>query len=157
MRAQLGLQRTRRVLLAALVVSGLFFAVTDTPAEALGTWHSLAVSPRASGYAVEGSARATFRCNDVTGQFQFRLRNVQVFLWDGTTRFPSLAVDFRLEQDSFGPNRHVLALGRATLSQNVGKATSNGLFSASVNGVMANPAQNCNATSTFFVTNSDEP
>ncbi len=76
--------------LTALALSGALIVAVMTmgngPAAALGShWHHLVRPVANHSTAVEGAANMYFSCNDLTGAYKLKVRNVQVIQDDGVT------------------------------------------------------------------------
>ena len=116
-------------------------ASSHDAAGTLGTIHRLAISPLSEGRAIEGAARVTFSCNDITGYYKLAFTGVQPIHWDRVTRWGSLIV-FGTVENLAGD--HDSVLDRFTLVQN----DRNGLFDGSVRGYLA-AAADCGTGARF--------
>jgi hypothetical protein len=131
--------RLATVALATCLALGTVVTSGSSPAGAVGTIHRLSTSVRSSGNAVEGSARVSFSCNDVTLAYKLKLTNVQVIEADGFTSWADYDVVFLLWYPLFRS---------ASLVQN----TTNGLFGSTQTGVL-DLAKECETGTRFIMTN----
>lgn len=117
------------IALSAGLLAGAMTTVSSSSAGAIGITHKLAVSPRNTGTAVEGSARMAFTCNDVTGAAVLSVTNVQVIQSDGDTPWSSKSVTLVV-----GP---VAGFGDFNESWDLTQNQTNGLFQLKVKFNMA--------------------
>ena len=92
-----------------------------------------------SSTAVEGAAKVSFTCDDVSGAYSIKVTNVQVIEPDHVTQWSTLGVAWSV--GSGGPGHFV------ALKQN----TTNGLFSAKGSGLLSFVAGECVTGATFEV------
>ena len=141
-----------RIAVAVVVAGGLLVAgasaaqvVTGGAAGAVGTTHRTPASARSTGTDVEGSARASLRCNDATGAYTLSVTNVQVIQTDGVTPWhrwdfgdgtarPYVTVTLT---PSGGPAVSVTTVGSVPLVDELWGATSSPLAQNTTNGLFA--------------------
>src|SRR5262245_40819771 len=89
--------RAARLLAVTVLVAGLGSVANASAAAAVGITHKLTTSnPGNAGGSIETAARVTYTCNDATGNFKFKITNVQVIDPDRITPWSTYVAVYRV-------------------------------------------------------------